>query len=182
MRNLLTRFARVLSQPRVIYDREGGTPYLSRWYLLGKPRDPDPEFAGQLQEGARDWRQRLPVNLFLHRFHRSDDDEALHNHPWAWAVSLVLAGGYDEERRVGDEVVRRRFRPWALNFLTGQTYHRVELLESDAWSLFVVGPKRSTWYFWDRNRNARCQWRQYIAALRNRRDVPWEPDEREAAS
>ncbi len=178
---VMTQISRALPAPRVIYDREGGTAYLSRWYLIGARRTPDPELKGQFLDesrGERTW----PFNLFLHSFHRSDDDGALHSHPWSWAVSLILASGYDEERRVGDGVLRRRVRPFTLNFLRGDTYHRVDLIDGrECWSLFLVGPKRSTWYFWDRVRKARCEWRSYILALRGQAETtPWEPDSRES--
>lgn len=58
--------------------------------------------------------------LFLHRFRRGDEDRELHNHPW-WGLSLVLVGGYLEERRVwaagGERVETRRLRPGALNLI-----------------------------------------------------------------
>lgn len=116
-RLLLTRFAATLPPPRVITDREtGGRPYLSRYYLFGKSRD-----------GADESGSPVPFNVFLHRFHRSDDDGALHSHPWEWAVSFVLVGGYSEERRVGDEVERREVRPFSFNVITDEDFHRVDL-------------------------------------------------------
>jgi hypothetical protein len=48
-------------------------PYLTRWTIL--------EIAG--------W------SLKLHRFHRSDEDRDLHDHPWTF-WSLILLGGYYE--------------------------------------------------------------------------------------
>lgn len=181
MRALLHALARRLSEPRVIFDREGGTPYLSRWYLIGVRRGNDAALRGQFvdEQANASLMARLPFNLFLHRFHRSDDDGALHNHPWAWSLSLMLAGGYSEERRDGDSVVRRVVRPWSFNFIRGTDYHRVDLLEPDAWSLFLVGPKVSSWYFWDRNTRARANWRDFIAAKRGLSDdARWQPDSR----
>jgi hypothetical protein len=177
MRRLLLWITARLPEPRVIYDREGQSPYLSRWYLLWQRSDQDPVLHDQHIE--RKAETPAPVfNLFLHQFHRSDDDGALHSHPWSWAISLVLAGGYSEERRVGQStVLRQTVRPGRLNFLSHKTYHRVDLIEEDAWSLFLVGPKRGTWYFWDRERKARCQWRDFILARRGYEDTaPWEPD------
>lgn len=49
-------------------------PYLLRWWIL--PRN---KF----------------FNIYLHMFMRSDDDRALHDHPW-WNASFVLDGGYVE--------------------------------------------------------------------------------------
>jgi hypothetical protein len=179
LRNLLLDLSSFLPEPRVIYDREGGTPYLSRWYLIGKKPEDDPDLKGQIIASE----EKKKFDLFLHRFHRSDDDGALHNHPWSWAVSLVLAGGYMEERRVGDKVARRIVRPLSLNFIRGEDYHRVDLIgpDRDAWSLFLVGPRVKTWYFWDRDTKARMQWRSFIEMKQRGEAVgyAWEPDARE---
>lgn len=110
-------------------DGERGEPYLERYYLFG----------------AFGW------HAYVHRFVDSDPDRGLHDHPWNRAVSLVLAGGYDELRpRAGDLAtpVARRVRPWRLNFLRGQDYHRVILREGrPAWTLFIHGPRAKGWGF-----------------------------------
>lgn len=49
-------------------------PYVRRWWLI--PRNP-------------------VLNVYLHEFLRSDDDLALHDHPW-WNASLLLWGTYTE--------------------------------------------------------------------------------------
>ncbi len=176
---LLPRIASWLPDPRVIYDREGVEEYLSRWYLIGRPRPADPGLKGNLSDHTTSIWQRLPVNLFLHRFHRSDEGGKLHSHPWPWGVSFVLVAGYSEERRDGDEVVRRRVRPFTLNFLRGEDYHRVDLIDGqEAWTLFLVGPKTDSWYFWDRDKKMRCDWRKFLIASRAEREAAWEPDSR----
>lgn len=70
----------------------GGTndPYLLRWYLI--PRNPI-------------------VNVYLHKFLRSDDDRALHDHPW-WFVSLILRGQYDEVTNAGRQRRQASARFW----------------------------------------------------------------------
>lgn len=115
-------------------------PYMNRWWVI--PRN------------------RL-FNIYLHQILRSDDDRALHDHPWL-NVSIVLAGRYWEVvpqhapsfswpvpptrtvlRAAGSIVVRR---PTAA--------HRLEILGEDrrygrdCWSLFVTGPNVRTWGFW----------------------------------
>lgn len=81
---------------------EGDVPYLERYFLCA--------FGG--------------LRIYLHRFTGSDPDRGLHSHPWSWAVSLVLAGWYFEERFSGtDQPVLRRVR-W-LNILLGESFHRV---------------------------------------------------------
>lgn len=135
--------------PRVITGRAGGladVPYLTRYYLLGGPRtegmDPDPDAPRERKK----W-----FGLYLHRFHRSDDATELHNHPWKWAISLVLKAGYVEFRKqefAGDPWIQyREVRPGALNWLTDRDFHRVELDRGDAWTLFLTGPRVQDWGF-----------------------------------
>src|SRR6185437_6930953 len=65
-----------------IYDRDGKTAYLNRWYV---------SFPDSLQRE----RQDIPFNMFIHQFMRSDDD-VFHTHPWEWFHSTILEGGYWE--------------------------------------------------------------------------------------
>lgn len=109
----------------------------------------------------------------LHRFHRPDGDRAHHNHPWRWAFSIILRGGYSEERRVDDEselygkaeTAIRRVRRF--NFLSGSDFHRVtELHGPETWTLFVTGPRVQGWGFLERllesNEDVFTPWRKYI--------------------
>jgi hypothetical protein len=117
-------------------------------------------------------------HVYLHHFLRSDEDvEDLHSHPWP-AHAYILAGGYVEERRVEDPastigyrvVGERYFRPGAVNVIAPDTFHRVDLLERDAWSLCVTGPKRvldegeAAWSFWNRETGKTTPWREFIEA------------------
>jgi hypothetical protein len=170
MRALLQWLTSHMSNPRVIYDRNGRSPYLSRWYILGAPKMPDgsPVFdrIGAPREGAV-WPIK-GVGVYIHRFHQGDDEPELHNHPWRWAVSLILAGGYIEERRDPDDRVRtRKIRPWTINFIRSGDFHRVDLLGEDAWSLFVAGPKFQGWGFWNRHSGRFWPWREFITPLRD---------------
>lgn len=109
-------------------DGERGEPYLERYYLLG----------------AFGW------HAYLHRFVDSDPDRGLHDHPWNRALSLVLAGGYHELRPAADHAQRRVrcVRPWRLNFLRGEDFHRVVLRRGrPAWTLFLHGPRVKGWGF-----------------------------------
>lgn len=122
-----------------------GDVYLERYYIAGEyPAQywPDPV------EPRLPW---LPFTLYLHRFNRPDLDRELHNHPWAWAVSLILRGGYIEERNVGERATTvRRLRPGMLNVIKQNTFHRVlELCGPEVWTLFFSGPKVDTWGFKD---------------------------------
>lgn len=77
---------RLFGNARVIFDRAGGSPYLSRWYVFGSPKASDglPVFdaMGNPRAGIT-WDERTgPVGIYLHKFHRGDDDPECHNHPW----------------------------------------------------------------------------------------------------
>jgi hypothetical protein len=170
MRSFLKWLSTKLPSPQIIYDRNVFSPYLSRWYLLGAPRMPDKSWVfdknGVPKEGAM-WNKQS-IGIYLHRFHRDDDELELHNHPWRWAVSIVLVGGYIEERRGKNDVVRVRIvRPWRINFIRAEDFHRVDLIEQDAWTLFFVGPKFTGWGFWNRDTKKFLPWRQFISQLRD---------------
>lgn len=110
-------------------DGEQGEPYLERYYIFG----------------ALGW------HAYLHRFVDSDPDRGLHDHPWNRAVSLVLSGGYDEQRSGNgdaDGISVRNIRPFRLNFLRGEDFHRVVLRRGrPAWTLFIHGPRVKGWGF-----------------------------------
>jgi hypothetical protein len=168
------------SRTRTIYDRAGVSPYLSRTYLLGGPRSLDViDSVGPTADA--DITGGWPVNIFLHKFHRGDDDLALHNHPWKWSFSIILAGGYAEERRVTHTaagkfkdgspityhvVEMRLVKPWSINIIRDTDFHRVDLLEADCWSLFVAGPRVGSWGFWSRTNGMFTPWREFIEKRR----------------
>lgn len=115
-------------------------PYLTRYYLFGADRK---------------W-----GNIYLHHFHDSDKGPELHNHPWVWSFGMILTGGYHEERRASDDsVVQRTVKPGKLNYITNKVFHRVDLIESDAWTIFFAGPRTQEWGFWDRNTKQFRDWR-----------------------
>jgi hypothetical protein len=103
-------------------------PYLQRWFLI--PHNPI-------------------VNIYLHKFLRSDDDRALHDHPWAF-LSLILGRGYHEITE--GEIRLRRRGSIALRRATHR--HRVSLSRDErgseipCWSVIVTGPRIRQWGFW----------------------------------
>ena len=117
-------------------------PYLYRWWLIPRNR----------------W-----FNIYLHHFCRSDDDRALHDHPW-WNLSWLIEGEYDEVVPVKclgpalsaesnlHGVVRRR--PGAVVLRRAKSAHRVALVrdslgyEKACWTLFLTGPRVRDWGFW----------------------------------
>ena len=103
------------------------SPYLRRWRLL--PRNP-------------------VFNAYLHQFLRSDDDRALHDHPWA-NCSILLKGEYTEHTIAAGGVHHRRvLSAGAVRLrLSGRFAHRIELHDGPCWTLFVVGPRYREWGF-----------------------------------
>jgi hypothetical protein len=87
--------------------------------------------------------------LYLHKFFRGDKDRNLHNHPWRWSFSLILTGGYDEERLKGNTILTRRMGPGRINLLAGDTFHRISLVDEGygAWTMFCSGEKVKGWGF-----------------------------------
>ncbi len=108
--------------------------------------------------------------VFLHRMNAADPGIDLHDHPWHFA-SLILWGGYDEERNLSGMAVgraqwaaRRRVmigghqhvksgalttRRW---FSWRRTYrsecHRIVSLNANpTWTLVFHGPRRGSWGF-----------------------------------
>lgn len=86
------------------------------------------------------------VHVRLHHFHRGDADPFVHSHPWRLGVSLILAGGYREQR--GYRPRWREFAAGDVNVIWPWTVHRVELDPGrDAWTLFVHDGARRPWGF-----------------------------------
>ena len=104
-----------------------GDPYLKRWFLIPRNR----------------W-----GNVYLHEFLRSDDPDALHNHPWAF-LSLCVRGSYVEVTESG----RRSRRPGGVAFRQARFAHRIEVTGSGSarprpcWTVVVTGPKVQEWGF-----------------------------------
>lgn len=96
------------------------------------------------------FRKRLP-GVFLHRFFASDGDRELHNHPWEWAYSLVLTGGYWEEILQNGKITWTKQLPGSVHRIDANTFHRVKLFDETkgCWTLFVAGPRLQEWGFID---------------------------------
>jgi len=128
-----------------------GDPYLTRWYVWpGLPR-----------KDAEENGPESPFAIFIHFFHRSDDDRDQHSHPWSISAALVLAGGYHEER--GD--CSRIFKPGSINVIRRNDYHRVELLnpKKGSWSLFIAGKNVGSWGFRDDDTGEHIPSGEYLA-------------------
>lgn len=176
VRSILTWFVRFARLPKRTITRDDGKPYLERWYLCGEPGGL--KYFPEGQTEMRWWQRaltRLPC-IYLHRFVSSDDDEELHNHPWE-ATSLILAGGYIEERRLHVEPYLRgayvkyprgkttmqEFRPGMRNYIFSDTFHKVTLVEEDCWTVLVCGKKVGTWGFWNPATDEFLHWKEHVA-------------------
>lgn len=98
--------------------------------------------------------------IYLHKFLTADGERHLHDHPWRWSFSLVLAGGYLEEvmRHVDGytgPVVGIELRKAPCLNVTGRGFHRIASVVPDTWTLFVVGPRAKMWGFLEFDATAR---------------------------
>jgi len=84
------------------------------------------------------------VTFYLHRFVSSDSEDHIHNHPWRYALSVILTGGYVEEichdiapsaGPSGCVTYRRRVR-W-FNRVDGNRFHRIHDAKPGTWTLFM---------------------------------------------
>ncbi|PNU03957.1 cupin domain-containing protein [Novosphingobium guangzhouense] len=83
------------------------------------------------------------LNVYLHAVLKSDEDRAMHDHPWS-NVSYLIAGSYIEHtpegrivRKAGDVIER-----------PAHALHRLEVIPGQsAISLFMTGPKVREWGF-----------------------------------
>jgi hypothetical protein len=147
---------------------------MERYYPWKLPRMPDGSFPFEPDGTPRDgiiyptgW------NSFLHHIRRGDEAWELHNHPWRWWVSIVLSGGYREERleRGWAGVRIRVLRPGSINFMTDSAFHRIDVLDErrGCWTLFLHGPKSQGWGFLDRDTRQFLPWREFIKRARETR-------------
>lgn len=113
-------------------------------------REPDFYIGGDVNPYMRRWwvipRNRW-FNIYLHHFMRSDDDRALHDHPWVWC-SIMLEGEYTEWQILNGGIHVSRVRRAGSVALRGpRSAHRVELHQGHCWTLFITGPVVRTWGF-----------------------------------
>ena len=98
-----------------------GQNYMRRWHLRRKP-------------GRH--------NLYLHRYDGSDDDRALHDHPWR-SIGIVLWGNVGELTPKGES----RLWPLVPKYRSAEYAHRLHLKSRFAYTLFFTFPKEREWGF-----------------------------------
>jgi hypothetical protein len=116
-------------------------PYLRRWWIIPRNRF---------------------FNIYLHNILRSDDDRALHDHPW-WNLSIILSGGYWE---VTPNKLHWRKRG-SFTLRKASAAHRLALDKTQpqggnepCWTLFVTGPVIREWGF--HCRKGWVHWREFV--------------------
>lgn len=101
-------------------------PYLLRWWVIPRNRF---------------------FNVYLHRFLRSDDDRALHSHMYV-NCSVLLQGAYTEHTIAAGGIHNRAIRAMgAVVCRLPSSFHRVELHDGPALTLFITGPRVREWGF-----------------------------------
>lgn len=120
------------------------------WQRIAARRPPDVVIGGEDNPYLRRWFiiPRNPVfNIYLHRFLRSDDDRALHDHPW-WNLSILLQGRYVEHSIAAGGIHRHIERKAGdFKFRFARAAHRIELIDGPCWTLFITGPRLRNWGF-----------------------------------
>lgn len=132
----------------VILDRDSKEPYLERFYI--HPR----------------WMTLGLFRVVIHRFWKSDTDEAFHDHPWLFWGSKLLEGEYIEHTPDGSF----HRKPGKLRWNSGWALHQIELgkrkydgKEKIVWTLFVMGPKIRDWGFKGISTNWKwIQWKNFL--------------------
>lgn len=132
-------------------------PYMMRWWLT-----PWSGVGRTMPEDRRTRWQRfcsvLP-NIYLHYVARSDDDRALHDHPWING-SLLLRGSYIEHTiAAGGVHYRTRVQAGDLVLRRAGAAHRLEIDAGPCWSLFFTGFRTREWGF--HCPNGWVHWRQF---------------------
>lgn len=96
-------------------------PYMLRWWLISPNRF---------------------FNIYLNHVLRSDDDRALHDHPW-WSLSIMLHGKYVDVTEKG----KKTFRKGAVILREAREAHRLEIDGGLCTTLFITGPHIREWGF-----------------------------------
>lgn len=122
-------------------------PYLRRWWVI--PRN---KF----------------FNIYFHEVLTSDDDRALHDHPWV-NMSYIIDGAYNEHT-IADGGIHHRTKRVAgdVKFRLPSAAHRLELIPDKdgklqrCLTLFITGPRVREWGF--HCPNGWVHWQDFTAA------------------
>jgi hypothetical protein len=107
--------------------------------------------------------------IYVHHFLSSDNDRALHDHPWNF-ISVVLSGAYVEIHGIdcngyltawdGDLLTKSKYRrAGSIAYRPATWRHRVVLKTPEVWTLMVVSGRKRRWGFYPKGKW--CWWRKY---------------------
>lgn len=123
--------------------RDGGGVYMRRFFLRG--------------EAGGDWRWAL------HCFHRSDEDDAPHDHPFDFKTTVVWGGYIDEEWDRRHQIIAHH----RMGFLSTAKrsalhIHRVKLQHEGrrTWTFVRRSERWREWGFW--TKDGFVPWRKYL--------------------
>ena len=88
----------------------------------------------------RDLFERWGLRATIHKFVGADDPGCYHTHP-AYAVRVILWGGYTEEMPDGSQ---KRWQAGMVGIVAPELAHRIAALHNDAtYTLWLRAPKRT---------------------------------------
>lgn len=128
------------------------TSFADRLIARAQQREPDFIIGGRERPYVLRWwlsrRAKWLPGAYVHQFLRSDDDRALHDHPFS-NISILLRGEYTEHTIAqGGIHQRRRYQAGdVIVRLSGRRAHRIELHTGPCWTLFLRGPVYRQWGF-----------------------------------
>ena len=107
----------------IIKHQTNKRPYMHRWHVIPRNR----------------W-----LNIYFHKVVQSDDDRALHDHPW-WNMSIILKG---RVRELLPDGTMRLLTPGSFQLRSPTDLHRLKLIKgAPYYSLFITGPRVRDWGF-----------------------------------
>lgn len=137
--------------------------YRQMMQRVAQKRAPDVLIGGAEDAYMRRWHvipRNKWFNIYLHNVLKSDDDRALHDHPWI-NMSIIMKGGYIEmlptrmtlengDSETDYQITYGKFREPGTVLLRGpKTAHRLVVgYDPVIWTLFITGPKTREWGFW----------------------------------
>ena len=100
--------------------------------------------------------------IYLHKFHRSDDNSSLHDHPWRF-ITIPLWIGYNDctykgttDKYGNPDFNKERLKPFSIRFRKSTHIHFVELLDNrPAWTLIIRFNYVRYWGFWKKGKFTR---------------------------
>lgn len=148
--------ARTTRRPPDIVIGGNDRPYMHRWYLLGAR----PKKIGDKLHSKTIMGMSRP---YLHRFMRSDDDRALHDHPAA-SLSIALRGHAIEHTIAAGGIHQRHMlRAGQIRYRSAKFTHRIEIEPgTEFWTLFIFFRNTRNWGF--HCKRGWMPWQEFTAA------------------